>query len=143
MAICQRFQSGLKRARYIDQRTVITVLSSTYRNITADLVEHLLQRFFVNLIGRNGQTRCNHATANVHTDRCRNDGLVGGYDRTDGGTDAQMNIGHGCHMVVNKRQAGNMAQLLLRALVNVIRPYFDAHPLFGQYFLNRHVFTLC
>jgi hypothetical protein len=64
--------------RGIGQGAVIPVLGTAHRHIAADLVEDLLQRLLVDVVGGQREAHRRHAAADVHPHRRRDDGLVGG-----------------------------------------------------------------
>jgi hypothetical protein len=105
MLLRHKIQTSLEGLRGIDQHPVVRMLGAADRHVAADLVEHLLQRLFVDIVGGEAtggrppcRSRCRHA------DSRGNDGLVGGDHRTDGRADAQMHVRHGRHVVVNEGQ---------------------------------------
>ena len=61
------------------------MLVGAHRHIAADLIEHLLQPLLIDIVGSERQPRGDHAAADVDAHRRRDDGLVGGDDRADGG----------------------------------------------------------
>ena len=67
-----------------------------------------------------------------------NDGPLGGDDAADGGSHAQVDIGHGRHMVVNKRKLDNVAQLLPGLLIHLVGPNLYWTPFVGKNLFDRH-----
>ena len=138
VTVGERFQAWLERPRSINQHTVIGVLTAPHRHIPGDLIENLLQGFFVQIVARDRQPGGHHAAADVHTDSRRNNGLVRGDHRTDGGADPEMHVRHRRNVVMNKGQPSNVGQLLLRSVVDIVGPDFDRYALVGKNLLNWH-----
>jgi hypothetical protein len=70
-----------------------------------------------------------HAAADIHADGCGDDGLDGGNHRADGGTNAQVHIGHGGDMFEDNGQARGVGQLLpgLGFHGHTLGPHLDGH----------------
>ena len=115
-------QAAGEGPRCIAEYRIVIMLRPADRHITADLVEHPLQALFVQLAGIERQPRGDHATPDIDANRRRHDGLVRRNHRTDGGADAEMDIRHRRHVVMHERQAGDIAQLLARGVVDVVGP---------------------
>jgi len=113
MTIRQRLEPRLEGLSSFRQHAVVGVLRVSHRHVAADLVENFLQCLLVKFVGSDRQTRCDHAAAQVHAHGRWDDGLVRGDHRTDGGANAQMDIGHRRHVVVDEWQTGDVGQLHL------------------------------
>jgi hypothetical protein len=68
-----------------------------------------------------------HAAADVDADRGRDDRALGGHDRTDGGADAEVDVGHHRDPRADERQGGDVAQLLPRLVLDgdAVHPALD------------------
>jgi hypothetical protein len=95
-------------------------------------------RLLIQIVGRERQTAGHHAAADVDAHGCRDDGLVRGDHRTDGGADAQVHIRHGGDVMMNEGQAGDVGQLLPRLFIDVIGPDLDRDALRCDDFPDRH-----
>ena len=138
VAIGQGLETGLEGAHRIDQHTTVGMLVTADGHIARDLIKDLLQPLLVDVICRKRKTRRNHAAADIDAHRRRDDRLVGGDHRADGRADAQMHVGHGGDVVVDEGQAGEVGELRLRALVDVVGPDPDRHGAAFQDGLYRH-----
>ncbi len=108
MLLCHGREPRLEWLGSRDQSAIKVVLVAPGRNIAADLVKHLLQRFLVDIVGGERELAGQHAAAYVHTHRCRDDGLVRGNHRTDSRASAKMHIRHSSNVMVNEGQRGDI-----------------------------------
>lgn len=134
----QGIEAGFEGLRLALQRTCILMLGFADGHIAADLIEHAAQRLFVELPGIQRQAAGHHATAQIDPRRRRHDGLMRGDHRTDGGTNTEMYIRHGRHMMVDEGQGRDVGKLLAGSVIDVIGPDMDRHlrPLEGL--MDRH-----
>jgi hypothetical protein len=131
-------QARLEWLGGIHKRSVILVLGAPDRDIAADLAEHLPERFFVQIITRDRKPAGHHAAADINAHGGWDNGLVSGDYGTNSGTDTEMHVRHGGDVVMDEGQTGDIGQLPLRFLIDIVSPDFDWNALRGQNFLDRH-----
>lgn len=101
------------------------VLTAAHRHIATDLIEDPPQRFFVEVVGGERKTRGHHPATDIDADGCRNDGPVRRDHAADCGANAGMHVRHGCDVMMNDGQLGDICQLLPGAGFHVGRPGKD------------------
>ena len=83
------------------------------------------------LVRREAGLHGHHAAADVDADGGRDDRALARNDAADRGAEAPVHVGHGRHVAVDERQAGDVAQLLRGLLFerHALGPRLDGHAL--------------
>ena len=136
--LSQCLEPRFEGPRRHDQGPVIGVLGPAHRDIARNLVEDALQGAFVELPRLQRQPAGHHAAADIDPDRRRDDRPARGDHRADRRTDAEMDIRHRRHVVMDDGQRGDVGQLVARSVIDVVGPDADRDGARGKGLAYRH-----